>query len=102
MIGDDRYRLPAQPVAISFIFISSIDRDRPFFFAFKLPKRSEILPVGWAAFTSIRPSGSLSTVTFSPGMHSEMFQQILAQRDLSFGSNGKCAHAGSRMVSSTM
>src|SRR5215208_6877937 len=64
-IGRDFHRLPAQPRA-AILFISSIDRDGPCFF-FKKLKASEILPVGRTAFTSIRPSGSLSTAIFSPG-----------------------------------
>jgi hypothetical protein len=47
--------------------MSSIERGRPFLLAFKEPNMSDIFPVGRAAFTSIRPSGSLSTLIFPPG-----------------------------------
>src|SRR5450432_3288357 len=64
-VSRDPHRLPAQPRA-AILFISSIDKDGPSFL-FRKPKASEIFPAGRAAFTSIRPSGSLSTVIFSPG-----------------------------------
>jgi len=48
-------------------FMPSIEKVRPFFFAFNDPKTSDIFPVGRAAFTSILPSGILSTLIFSPG-----------------------------------
>src|SRR5215831_17863942 len=60
------HRLPAQPRAM-ILFMSSIERTRPFRFAFSRPKTSDIFPAGLAAFTSTRPSGSLSTMIFSPG-----------------------------------
>src|SRR5216683_1411916 len=65
IIGRDLHRLPAQ-LRETIALISSIDKDGPFFL-FKKPKTSEILPVGRMAFIAIRPSGSFSTVIFSPG-----------------------------------
>src|SRR5262249_43886011 len=64
-VGRDLHRLPAQP-SVMILFISSIESDGPPF-RFKKPKASEIFPVGRAAFTSIRPLGSFSTETRSPG-----------------------------------
>src|SRR6185436_14562025 len=65
-VRGDLHRLPAHPRAM-IRFISSIERDRPFLFAFREPKTSDILPAGRAALTSIRPSGSLLTEILSPG-----------------------------------
>src|SRR5712675_3516154 len=72
-IGRDLHRWPAQPRA-AILLISSIERDGPPYL-FRKPKASEILPVGRAAFTSIRPSGSLSTVIFSPGFTPRCFRR---------------------------
>src|ERR1700741_497205 len=64
-IRRDLHRFPAQLSAM-ILFISSIESEGPPF-RFRKSKASEILPVGLAAFTSTRPSGSFSTETFSPG-----------------------------------
>src|SRR5204863_7487684 len=61
----DPHRRPAHPRA-AILLISSIDKDGPSSL-FRKSKASEILPVGRAALTSIRPSGSFSTLIFSPG-----------------------------------
>src|SRR5450631_1305020 len=65
-VGGNLHRLPDHPRAMT-SFMSAIERARPFRFAFREPKISDIFPVGRAALTSIRPSGSLSTLIFSPG-----------------------------------
>src|SRR6185312_5953940 len=64
-VGCYLHRLPAQPSAM-ISFISSIERDGPPS-RFRKSNASDIFPVGSAAFTSIRPLGSFSTMTFSPG-----------------------------------
>src|ERR1700693_4221240 len=58
------------------LFIASIDNDGPFS-RFRKLKTSEMLPFGRAALTIVRPSGSLSTVIFSPGRTPRCFRKSL-------------------------
>jgi hypothetical protein len=89
-VGRDLHLLPAQPSAANSL-ISSIDKEGPFSFFRKL-KTSEICPFGRAAFISIRPSGSFSTLIFLAGPHVTMFEDMLAQSDLPLGGDFEGGH----------
>ena len=66
-LDSNLHRLPAHP-RLAIWLISSIDKGRRLRRLNTL-NTSEIFPLGRAAFISIRPSGSISTATFSPAAH---------------------------------
>src|SRR5579872_431927 len=65
-IGDRFHRSLAQPSAASSAISSSVSGRAPG--RSRQPKKSSMVPEGFAARISARPSGSSSTATFSPGL----------------------------------
>lgn len=64
-VSDDLHSSPAQPFPMISFISSMLIGLRPS--RFNMPKTSEIFPLGCIAWISMRPSGSFSTATRSPG-----------------------------------